>query len=102
MHEEAERSILAPGASAVPGRTLESVYKVFISSVMRDFADERAAVKNAVESLGSQALMAETAAASPDPSRQALLPLVEQSDAVVLILGARYGYDPIGYHPDRG
>jgi hypothetical protein len=36
--------------------------------------------------------MAETAPASPDASRQALLPLVEQADAVVLILGSRYGY----------
>lgn len=36
--------------------------------------------------------MAETAPASPDASRQALLPLVEEADAVVLILGARYGY----------
>lgn len=76
------------------------MYRVFVSSVMRDFADERTAVKNAVESLGFQALMAETAAASPDPSRQALLPLVEQSDAVVLILGTRYGFiTPSGTSP---
>jgi Domain of unknown function (DUF4062) len=73
-------------------RTLAGVDKVFVSSVMRDYSAERTAVKNAVESLGLRALMAETAPASADTSRQALLPLVEQADALVLILGARYGF----------
>jgi Domain of unknown function (DUF4062) len=66
--------------------------KVFVSSVMRDFGTERAAARDAIESLALRPVMAETAPASPDASRQALLPLVEQADAVVLILGARYGY----------
>ena len=66
--------------------------RVFVSSVMRDFGTERAAARDAIESLGLRPVMAETAPASPDASRQALLPLVEQADAVVLILGARYGY----------
>lgn len=66
--------------------------KVFVSSVMRDFGDEREAVRAAIESLGMQALMAEKAPASVDPSREALLPLVDEADVVVLILGARYGY----------
>lgn len=62
--------------------------RVFISSVMRDFGEERAAI----ESLDLKPLMAELAPASPDPSRTALLPLVAQADVVVLILGARYGF----------
>ena len=45
---------------------------------MRDYAAERIAVKNAVESLGLRAVMAETAPASPDASTQALPPLVER------------------------
>jgi hypothetical protein len=66
--------------------------KVFVSSVMRDFGAERAAVRDAIESLGLRPMMAETAPASPDASKRALLPLVEKADAVVLILGGRYGY----------
>ncbi len=65
---------------------------VFISSVMRDFAEERETAKDAIESLGLKAVMAETAAASADPSKTALLGLVETSDVVVLVLPGRYGY----------
>jgi len=68
------------------------VDKVFISSVMRGFEDERAAARRAVESVGLRAVMAETAPARPDASKHALLDLVDPADAVVLILGARYGY----------
>lgn len=42
---------------------------------MRDYSSERNAVRNAVESLGLRPLMAETAPASSEASRQALLPL---------------------------
>ena len=67
--------------------------KVFVSSVMRGYDAERAAVRTAIESLGLRALMAGTAApASPDPSKTALLALIDEADAVVLILGARYGF----------
>jgi hypothetical protein len=68
------------------------VDKVFVSSAMRGFEAEREVVRQAIESLGLRALMAETSPASPDPSKHALLPLVEQADAVVLVLGARYGF----------
>ena len=68
------------------------VDKVFISSVMRGFEDERAAARRAVESVGLRAVMAEIAPARPDASKHALLDLVDPADAVVLILGARYGY----------
>jgi hypothetical protein len=59
---------------------------------MNGFEAERAAVRHAIESVGMHALMAETAAASPDASKHALLPLVEQAGVVVLVLGARYGF----------
>jgi hypothetical protein len=68
------------------------VDKVFISSVMRGFEGERAAARRAIESLDLRAMMAETAPASPDASKHALLDVVDAADAVVLILGARYGY----------
>jgi Domain of unknown function (DUF4062) len=71
-----------------PGR----VNKVFVSSVMLEFEAERAAARRAVESLSLRAVMAETAPASPDASKHALLDLVDAADAVVMILGARYGY----------
>jgi len=68
------------------------VDRIFISSVMRDYSDERLAAKDAVESLGLRAVMAETAAASADPAKSALLSDVERADAVVLLLASRYGY----------
>ena len=83
---------LAECDSAGPRSSLNRVEKVFISSVMRGFEAERLAAKRAIESLGLRALRAEDAPASPDPSKEALLPLVEQADAVVLILGRRYGW----------
>jgi hypothetical protein len=61
---------------------------------MAGFTDERQAAKGAIESLGYRALMAETAPASSEPSKTALLPFVDQADAVVLMLGARYGWVP--------
>lgn len=73
-------------------RTLDWVNKVFVSSVMNGFDAERLAVRQAIESVGMHPLMAETAAASPDPSKHALLPLVEQAGVVILVLGARYGF----------
>lgn len=66
--------------------------KVFVSSVMRGFEQEREAARQAIESVDARPLMAETAPASADPSKTALLDLVAQADAVVLVLGARYGY----------
>jgi hypothetical protein len=68
------------------------VDKVFVSSVMRGFEGERAGARRAIESLGLRAMMAETAPASPNASKHALLDLVDAADAVVLILGGRYGY----------
>ena len=66
--------------------------RVFISSVMDGFADQRAAAKAAVELLGLQPIMAETFGARSYSSQQACLEGVEESAVVVLILGRRYGF----------
>lgn len=63
----------------------------FISSVQRDFGEYREAAKQAVESLGLRAVMAEAGGASPDPSRTALLARVDGCDVLILIIGSQYG-----------
>lgn len=66
--------------------------KVFISSVITGYADERAAAKGAIESLDLRPVMAETAASSPDPSKVALLGQIDRCDVVVLLMAGWYGY----------
>lgn len=73
-------------------RTLVLVEKVFVSSVSDGFEDERGAARAAIESLQLTPLMFETQPSSSEPSKYALLPLVEKADVVVLILGQRYGW----------
>lgn len=65
--------------------------KVFISSVITGYTDERAAAKGAIESLDLRPVMAETAASSPDPSKVALLGHIDRCDVVVLLLAGWYG-----------
>lgn len=64
---------------------------VFISSIQRDYAATRQAARGAVESLGLRAGMAENAPASPAGARTALLRLIEDCDAFILIIGPTYG-----------
>lgn len=66
--------------------------RVFISSVMDGFAEQRAAVKAGVDLLGLRPVMAETFGARPYSSQQACLDGVGESDVVVLVLGRRYGF----------
>lgn len=66
--------------------------RVFISSVINDFADRREAAKSAVDLLGLRTIMAENFGARPHSSRQACLEGVRESDIVVVILGRRYGF----------
>lgn len=63
---------------------------VFISSIQRDYADVRQAVKRAVESVGMRPLMAETAGAHDASPQRALLDLVARADVFLLIVGPRY------------
>lgn len=65
--------------------------KVFISSVIEGFEDERKTAKIAVESLSMEPVMAEGFSAKPFSSQVACLEGVRRSGIYVGILGARYG-----------
>jgi hypothetical protein len=65
--------------------------RVFISSVIRDFGAYRDAAAQAITELGHEVLRAETLRASDATPEQACLQLERQADAVVLLLGERYG-----------
>ena len=65
--------------------------KVFVSSVIRGFEPFREAAVEALRVLGHEPVRAEDFGASPDSPQQACLAGVRASDAVVLLLGARYG-----------
>ncbi|NII55821.1 DUF4062 domain-containing protein [Luteibacter sp. SG786] len=66
--------------------------KIFISSLIAGMEAYRAAAKSAIESLGFEAVMAEDFGAQPASPQVACLQGLRSSDAVVLILGDRYGY----------
>ena len=66
--------------------------KVFVSSVVRDYEEYRAAAKDAIEALDHDAVLMEvTYPSSPGPPRAECLRGVESSDVVVLLLGRCYG-----------
>lgn len=65
--------------------------RIFISSVMRDFAAERAAARDAVTSLRFQPVMAEEFGAQPYSPQIACLEGVRSSDVYVGVFGGRYG-----------
>ena len=65
--------------------------KVFISSVISGMEDHRAAARLAAESLGHTVTVAEDFRASPQSPQQVCLGAVRDADAVVLVLGPRYG-----------
>lgn len=65
--------------------------KVFISSVIDGMEDYRDAAAHAIGVLGHRVIRAEDLHASPATPRIACLEAVRHSDAVVLILGGRYG-----------
>lgn len=65
--------------------------KVFISSVITGYEEQRAAVEDAVTTLGHEVLRAEDFGASSDSPRVACLEGIRQSDLVILLLGERYG-----------
>lgn len=64
---------------------------VFVSSLITGMEPLRAAARAGVEALGHRPVMAEDFAARPDSPQVACLEGVRGADAVVLILGARYG-----------
>lgn len=69
----------------------ETAVKVFISSVIKGFEAYREAAGAAIGSLKHRALRAEDFGARDSSSQIACLTGVRESDAVVLLLGERYG-----------
>ena len=65
--------------------------KVFISSVVRGYEKYREAAAEAVETLGYQVSRSEDFPARPDTPQQACLGEIRGSDAVILLLGEKYG-----------
>jgi hypothetical protein len=65
--------------------------KIFISSVITGMEPLRAAARTGVISLGHEPVMAEDFSARPQAPQVACLEGLRQSDAVILILGDRYG-----------
>ena len=71
--------------------------KIFISSTVFDLTNEREAAYNAVNKVGGFPVMSErTMEAQSTDSLTACLSKVLESDIYVLILGARYGWQPEG------
>ena len=65
--------------------------KVFISSIIGAYEHYRAAAHEAVETLGHQVIRAEDFAATARTPQQACLDGVRASDAVLLLVGEKYG-----------
>jgi Domain of unknown function (DUF4062) len=66
--------------------------RVFVSSLIDGFEALRDAAASAISTLGHQPIRAEDFPASPESPQQACLAGVREADAVVLILGDRYGF----------
>src|SRR5690349_5931214 len=74
--------------------------KIFVSSVIRGFEQYRDAAARAAKTLGHEVKRAEDFAASPATPQQACLAGVRWADAVILLLGSRYGErQPSGIAP---
>jgi hypothetical protein len=83
-----ERSAASDGRPLVRCRAMQTA---FISSIQSGFEDVRAAARAGVESFGWRAMMAETIGAAPTSPQRALLDRVADSDALLLLVGPRYG-----------
>ncbi|USQ76815.1 DUF4062 domain-containing protein [Ornithinimicrobium cryptoxanthini] len=66
--------------------------RVFISSVKSGLEDERRALPGLIRALGHVPIMFEDFGAQLDPSREACLDGVANSDLYLLLLGPHYGY----------
>jgi hypothetical protein len=65
--------------------------RFFVSSVVTGFEEFREAAVNAIRSLGHEVIRSEDFAASPATSQIACLAGIRDSDAVIVLLGDRYG-----------
>jgi hypothetical protein len=74
------------------GSAPPSLRRAFLSSTFRDLAAERAAVRQALQRLGSVDCVAmEGRGANTTPPREACLTAVEGADLIILLLGDNYG-----------
>lgn len=74
--------------------------RVFVSSVMQGYAPFRAAARRGIRRAGYDPVMAEDIPSQPASPRTACLDAVRSADALVLILGRRYGWvAPSGRSP---
>ncbi len=78
-------------ARTAPIRTPDQRLRVFVSSTLRELADERQAVKGAIERLRLAPVMFELGA-RPHPPRDLYRAYLEQSDVFVGVYGASYGW----------
>ena len=66
--------------------------RVFVSSVMEDYGDVRDAASDGIRRAGCEPIRAEDFSAASISPRNACLDGVRSADALVLLLGARYGF----------
>ena len=88
------RAGLAPAERPQPvqAERCPQALKVFVSSVVRGYEQYRMAARDAIAALGHVPVLMElTHPSAPQPSREECLREVEDSDAIVLLLGKRYG-----------
>jgi len=72
--------------------------RVFVSSVMQDYARFRDAAAEGIRQAGCDPVRAEDFPAAHTSPRTACLDGVRSADAVVLLLGGRYGFvGPSGF-----
>lgn len=76
-------------------------YKIFLSSTIEDLREQRAAVEEELTLTEIfEAMRVEKMPALQEPSRSVCLEGVRESDAVVLIIGHRYGFTPEKNNPE--
>lgn len=78
-----------------------SVFEVFLSSTSKDLAPHRAKVRDMVERLGEASICMETFGAQPTPPLETCRQAVQRADALVVIVGHRYGWIPGADQGDR-
>jgi hypothetical protein len=66
--------------------------RVFVSSVVGEFGEFRAAARRAIELMGDRPIMCEDFGARPHSSEKACFSEVEAADVFILLLGERYGF----------
>jgi serine/threonine protein kinase len=87
-----QRSLRPPPSSRADSAGRTSLRRVFLSSTFRDLIAERSAVAKALARLGTvECITMENVGAHPVPPRDACLAAVEQSDLLVLLVGASNG-----------